>query len=423
MHGKYRLQKGVLMRDIGRHTTAISARDSFKYFCLGLPLLLLFLFFPVSFTAAESDITLSLDAQERFSDNFYRSETEKIKVYTTIIKPGITTRAWTDRSSVLFAYSPTFNYYSDDSDMVDVSKDDFVGHELAFMAETTLFERLKLNLTDRFQETREPGAYDVLRESAADRERYRINQVSPFMTYDFAEKFTVILGYQYEVYNYEDSENSYEHRGYFTLRYHLDDRNSLEVEEQYWGRRYPTNPDYDSSQTKLIFRRELSDFLKCEIGGGYHNRTFESGRAGVQDFDGFVYRLALTGESDVSRLFLSYRRNLNDFSKGTAYFDAHRVTVNVEHTFLEKLMCSLGGYYQKNDYETTTGTTAAGTTELREDEIWDGSVGIKYRMADWLSAGIYYAYSDRDSNITGQSYLEKKVYGNITFEYSSARRK
>ncbi len=391
------------------------------YFFFGLTFFLSFLIFPVSFTGAEGDITLSLDTEEQYSDNFYRSETDETSVYTTIIKPGITARAWTDRSSVFFAYSPTFNYYSDDSDSIDASKDDFVGHELSFMAETTFFERLKLSLTERYTETREPGAYDVWRQSEADRERYSINQVSPFLTYDFAEKFAAILGYQYEVYNYEDSEDSHEHRGYFTLRYHFDDRNSLELEEQYWARRYPTNPDYDSSQTKLIFRRALSDFLKCEIGGGYHDRKFESGRTWVQDFDGFIYRLALTGESDASKLFLSYRKNLNDVSKGTTYFEAHRATLNVEHILLEKLTCSLGGYYQKNDYETTT--ISSESTELREDEIWNGHFGIRYWIADWLSAGVYYEYTDRDSNITGESYLENKVWGNIRFEYSTARRK
>lgn len=396
--------------------------NSFKSFCFGLPFLLLFLVFSVTFAAAESDITFSLDVQEEYSDNFYRRETDKTKVYSTIIKPGIMARAWTERSSLLFAYSPTFNYYSDESDRIDASEDDFVGHELNFLAETTFFERLRLSFTDRFQETREPGAYDVFIQSEADRERYIINQASPFLTYDFAEKFTAILGYQYEVYNFEDSENSHEHRGYFTLRYHLDDQNSIEVEEQYWARQYPTNPDYESSQTKLIFRRELNDFINCEIGGGYHNRQFESGSTGVEDFDGFVYRLALTGESDVSTLFLGYRKNLNDFSKGTTYFQAHRVTLNVEHTFFDKFMCSLGGYYQKNDYETTTGITSAGTTEVREDEIWYGSLGIRYRIVDWLSAGVHYEYRDRESNIAGQSYSENMVYGNIKFEYSTASR-
>jgi len=395
---------------------------SFKYLFFYVTFLLLTLSFSVPFAVAESDITFLLDTQERYSDNFYRTGTNETRVYTTIIKPGISARAWTDRSLLLLAYSPTFNYYSDESDRVDTSRNDYVGHELDFMVETTFFERLKLSFIDKFQKTREPGAYDVFIQSEADRERYSINQASPFLTYDFAEKFTAILGYQHEVYNFNNSENSYEHRGFFTLRYHFDDRNSIEVEEQYWARRYPTNPDYYSSQTKLIFRRELNDFIGCEIGGGYHNREFESGRAGVRNYDGFIYRIALTGESDVSMLLLSYQKNLNDFSKGTTYFEAHRVTLNVEHTFLDRLICSLGGYYQKNDYETTTGTTASGATKLREDEIWDGSIGIRYMVVDWLSAGIYYEYTDRNSNINGQSYLENMVYGCITFEYSTAAR-
>ncbi|NVM21433.1 MAG: outer membrane beta-barrel protein [Desulfobacterales bacterium] len=395
-----------------RYTPDDKPTGYFKYFYCGLVFLPLFLIWPVTFAAAEGDITLSLDAQERFSDNFYRRETDKTRVYATIIKPGITAGARTDWNSILFAYSPTFNLYIDDSDSIDASKDDFVGHELTLVAKTTSFDRFQLSLTERFQETREPGSYDSLLKSEAEREKYAINRVSPFLTCDFAGKFTAIVAYRYEVYDYEDSEDSNEHRGYFTLRYHLDDRNSLELEEQYWQRRYPANPDYDSSQTKLIFKRELSDFLKCEIGGGYHNRKFESGKAGVKDFDGFVYRLALIGQSDLSRLFFSLRKNLNDFSKGTAYFDAQRVTLDAEHTFPDKLTCTLGSYYQENDYEAAP----------RKDVIRDGSVGIKYRMVDWLSAGLYYEYIDRDSNIKGESYSENKVYVAIKFEYSSAER-
>ena len=400
---------------------------SFKYFFSGLSFFLLFLVFPVSFTAAEGDITLLLDTEEQHSNNFYRSEEDEISVYTTIIKPGITARTWTDRSSVFFEYSPSFNYYSDDSDGVDASDDDFIGHDLNFMAETTFYDRLKLSLTERLRKTREPGAYDIFLEGEAEREKYTVNQVGPLLTYDFAEKFTAILGYRYQTYDYEDSEDSSEHRGYFTLRYHFDDRNSLEVEEQYWAMRYDHLADYDSSQTQLIFRRELSNFLRCEIGGGYHDRKFESGATGVEDYDDFIYRLALTGESDVSKIFLSYRKNLNDVSKGSWYFDANRVTLDVERIFLEKLSCSLGGYYQENDYETTP--TFAGSTELREDEIWNAHVGIKYWFTDWLSAGLSYEYTDRDSNAInpvtgeGESYTENRVYGNIRFEYSTVRRK
>jgi hypothetical protein len=383
-----------------------------------LSLFLLFLIFPVYPAAAEKDITLSLDAEQQHSSNFYRSDEDEISVYSTIIKPGIIARAWTDRSGLFFAYSPMFNSYSDDSDRVDASDDNFVGHDLSLLGETTVFERLKLSLTERFYDTREPGAYDIFLESEADRERYKSNQMSPFLTYDFAEKFTAILGYQYQAYNFEDSDSSHEHRGYGTLRYHFDDRNSLEVEEQYWARRYPSNPDYESNQIKLIFRRELSDFLKCEIGGGYHDRQFESGAIGVEDYDGFVYRLGLTGESDVSKLFLGYRKNLNDFSKGNWYFEAQRITLHVERTFLEKLACTLATHYQENDYE----DIIPGTTELRKDKIWDWFFDIRYGIRDWLSAGLSYQYTDRDSNITGWSYSENRVYGNIRLEYSSARR-
>ncbi|MDY6949989.1 MAG: outer membrane beta-barrel protein, partial [Thermodesulfobacteriota bacterium] len=195
-----------------------------------------------------------------------------------------------------------------------------------------------------------------------------------------------------------------------------------EVEDQYWKRLHDHNPDYTSNQIKLIFRRELSDFLSCEIGGGYHDREFESGAENVEDFSSFIYRAALTGESDASRVFLSYRRNLNDVSLGTSYFDAHRLTLNLEHTVFDRFIGHLGGYYQDNDYDTWAGPTSDGTLELREDEIWNGHLGVRYWFAEWLSAGLHYEYTDRDSNIVGESYTENRVFGNIRFEYSMAKR-
>jgi hypothetical protein len=392
---------------------------SFKYLFFGLSFFLLFLVFPISFAAAEGDITLLVGVEEQHSDNFYRTPADETSVYTTIIKPGITASTWTNRSSLLFAYSPTFNYYSGDSNGVDASDDDFVGHDLSLVAETTLSERLRLSLTEIFQDTREPGAYDALLAAESDRERYSNNQLRPFLTYDFGEKFTAILGYQHQAYNYKDSRNSHEHRGYFTLRYHLNDRNSLELEEQYWSRGYATEPDYDSSQTKLIFRRAVSDFLNYEIGAGYHDRNFESGATGVEDYDDLIYRVALTGESDVSKLFLGFQKNLNDFSKRASwYFEAQRFTLSVEHTFVEKLTCTLATYYQKNDYE----TIIPPYTEVRDDEIWDGFVGVRYKIRDWISAGLSFEHTDRDSNISEWNYTENRVFANIRCEYSTAMR-
>ena len=97
---------------IGNPQSAIrnTIRGSYKYFLFGLSFSLLILIFSVSLVAAEGDITLLLVTEEQHSDNFYRSEKDETSVYTTIIKPGITARTWTDRSSVLLAYSPTFNY-------------------------------------------------------------------------------------------------------------------------------------------------------------------------------------------------------------------------------------------------------------------------------------------------------------------------
>ncbi|MDY6955177.1 MAG: hypothetical protein SWE60_27045, partial [Thermodesulfobacteriota bacterium] len=48
-------------------------------------LFLLFLVSPVAFAAVETDIVFSVDAEEHYSDNFYRGEKEEIEVYTTLM--------------------------------------------------------------------------------------------------------------------------------------------------------------------------------------------------------------------------------------------------------------------------------------------------------------------------------------------------
>jgi uncharacterized protein (PEP-CTERM system associated) len=111
---------------------------------------------------------------------------------------------------------------------------------------------------------------------------------------------------------------------------------------------------------------------------------------------------------------------LNDVSLGTSYFDAHRLTLDLEHTFCHTFTCNLGGYHQDNDYDTWL---TPDKTDLREDEIWNTHFGVRYWLADWVSAGLYYEYTDRDSNIEEESYLENRVFGNIRFEYSTAKRK
>ncbi len=395
--------------------------------CVCGTLFFLVLICSVPFAWAEGELIFQLHVGEEYSDNFYRSETDEVTVYTTLIKPKITARAWTDWGSILAWYSPTFTYYSDDSDTVDASDDNYTGHEfgvegaLARLAELT--DRLHMNVFYRARESREPGAYDVLAEGEATREKYRVHQTGGYLTYDYGERWTATLGYQYEFYNYEDSDNSYEHRWSLALLYHFDERNSLGAEQQYWFRRYPHECDYDASQSMLIYRRQLSDWLNFEAGGGYQNREFESGcDEDVNDFDGFVYRLALQGQSDISSVFLSYLRSWNDVSKGSEYFEAQRVTLELERTLRERWRCIAGGYYQNNDYETGTFFTP-GTGERREDDIWNAHCGIRYWMTDWLSAGVRYDYTDRDSNEIGESYTENRIYGSIIFEYSTTPRR
>ena len=403
-----------------------------KHICL-LSIILLTLAFSVeALGAPRFTIKPKVSASWRVDSNYFRAEAVEREVYTYLIQPGIELGSETAKSLVLLDYTLDA-YYFDDRDPVPLGQrptdeDDFVGHTGTLRARYRPFDRLLLGLDDSYYKTRDPAHSDRFRNAIA-RDKYSINRLTPLISYDFGPRFSLSLRYRNTVTDYDIStrEDSTEHRGMFDLVYNFTRLTSLDLEYQHWKRDYDlTTSDYTSDQIKLILRKQFK-YFSFEAGGGYHERSFDVKT--LEEMEVFTYRIAVTGQNPPapeprprSHITFDAEQNLNVLGTGDIYFRAIRFSLDAGHVFQEKILVSVEGYYQISDYETTTGLTPAGTTELRKDETYDISGSLGYMVTDWLTFSITTGYEERDSNLAGYDYDNRYYIGKLDFVYDLGTR-
>lgn len=382
--------------------------------------------------AAKITIKPKILASWQVDKNFYRAEDIDREVYTYLVQPGIEFGVETAKSQLLLDY--TLNSYTyDDQDTVPpgeqpADEEDYVGHTGILKARYRAFDRLLLGLDDSYYKTRDPAQSDRFSD-AIDREKYFINRLTPMIFYEFGPKFTAGLRYRNTEtdYSLDTREDSTEHRGMFDLIYNFTRTASLDLEYQRWERDYDlTTSDYTSDQYKLIFRKQFK-YFSFQAGGGYQDRGFDD--PALKDIDIFTYRIALMGQNPPapepkprSHITFAAEQNFNVSGAGDTYFKAHRFSLNAGHVFLEKILADIKGYYQISDYETTTGLTPAGNTELREDKTYNISGGLGYMFTDWLTFSITAGYEERDSNLAGYDYGNRYYMAKIDLSYNLGSR-
>jgi len=371
-------------------------------------------------------------ASWKVDDNFFKSEVNERKVYTYLLQPGIDLGFETAKNLLSFSY--TLNNYSyDDQDSLSpgqelADREDYTGHKLLFRDTYKPTYRLSLGLEDLYDKTREPANSDRLSNSIS-RDKYTVNQISPWVSYEIGPKLSSEFRYRYKERDYDKAtnEDAEENRAIITLTYNLKPETTLNLEYQTWGMDYDlASSDYDSDQIKLIFMKQFK-YFSFEAGAGYHNRSFDV--SSIDDMDVFTYRLSLIGQNPPkpnmeprSSIELAAEQNLNDLGEGEEYFKAQRYTLKAMHVFMEKIIASVQGYYQNSDYEITTGITPSGAIELREDKIYNLSCSLGYKFLDWLTFSLTAGHEDRNSNLAGFDYDNRYYMAKMDFSYNLGKK-
>lgn len=394
-----------------------------------LVVIILFLIhLPASAQSADNfNLKPKISASWKSDSNYFKAETNEREIYTYLVQPGLEFGYQTAKSQVLFDYTMDLHYYDDQDDVpvgqTPADESDFTGHTVGFSAISQPFDRLTLGLDNLFNMTRDPGLSDRFSNEVS-RDKYYINRFSPYLRYKFGPVFSAGLKYNNIELDYSPAtrEDQSEHRGIFDLEYSFTRLTSVDLEYQIWKRSYTgTSSTFTSNQVKLILKKQFQYFT-FEAGGGYHDRSFE--KAGLESTDIFTYHVEIRGQNEAKRSYISFTadRNYNDSGEGDVYFKGHKFDISAGHLFFEKLPLDLTASYQISDYETQTGTTPEGTTELREDDKYEISGQLGYMITNDLILAVKVGYETRDSNLQGYDYDNRYIMAKIDFGYEFGRR-
>ncbi len=58
-------------------------------------------------------------------------------------------------------------------------------------------------------------------------------------------------------------------------------------------------------------------------------------------------------------------------------------------------------------------TTESSVTAKRKDKLWDGSIGLRYEMKEWLSLETNYEYKQRESKFDNFDYKDNKITAKV----------
>ena len=294
---------------------------------------------------------------------------------------------------------------------------DYTEQRASFTSQIQATDRLLLGLDDLFWRTRDPANSDDTN-NGTDRFMYDMNRFTPRLTYKLGEKFGLGLKYDNLLLDYKDDavgqgEDSIENRGTLVLSYYLNSKTFFDLDYQIWAMDYDKQSvDYTSNQVMARINHQFN-YIILAAGAGYQSRDFDS--PGVDDLDKFVWQLSASGEKPSetgsiprSSMLITFGSKVNDNGAGNSYYDALRLDVRLTYLFIEKINCTLGGYYQNSDYETST----------RKDNRYYISMAADYLIIDWLSLGLEGGREDRNSNFAAKDFTNNFIQINAKFNYN-----
>jgi hypothetical protein len=372
-----------------------------------------------------------LEFEQEYDDNVYATAFDEVRDLIGNVVAGTTIGLKTEKSYLDLDYKikRVFYYDIEDDGGIDTTEMNYTYHNLSLDASTFLASRLRVGISEKYLRSRRLSEYYFLTNRISLAE-YWDNRISPYIEYQLIEKLKLLLKYQYDVLDYVESYTIYdqdtsEHRGYLTLEYSLNPRNSIDLDYQYWRRDYDVFTPYRAHQVTAGFNREFSEVFKGEIRGGYQTVDYEEEVKGiVEDWQGFVYEVSIAAKTEKSYARLSFEQTQADLGGyGGGYYQVRMLSADMGHTFLGKISTRLNGYYQQCRYGEWQVITESGAREKRSDNIWDVSARVEYPVHRRLSIGLSFSHTERDSNEIGiwGDFAQNRIFFTIKTRYETER--
>ncbi|HMK56987.1 MAG TPA: outer membrane beta-barrel protein [Dissulfurispiraceae bacterium] len=347
---------------------------------------------------------LSLSLSEQYNDNIFLTNRDKVSDYITLVAPALSLSTRTAQSDILVNYSPTFNFYKDNSDQNSTS------HAASAVGHYRATDKLTLGLSDTFVSTREAAAIRAVQGAgpiSTSGERITTNTLAGDLAYRITAKISLLAnaGYTYtDTQTGTDDVSSY--TGGLGATYLYNSRTTFRINATYTFFDYKTSSNSNSSSYIAGVNYRLTPTLVIDaFGGVVITKVDEPKRTNT----GFTGGVSATKTFERGTASISYLQSVIAGVESTTPVKQQTLTLRYTAPVVERLDASASAFYSR--YRAIGGTVTAGAED--RDDI-GGTADLTYRLLPWLNGFFSYSYiNSNDKTDSTGSYRNNIVTAGI----------
>jgi hypothetical protein len=258
---------------------------------------------------------------------------------------------------------------------------------------------------------------------------YKSNVSTLDMEYQFANRWSVGVGYGHEFERFDNDFDELDDRDVddiaLRLFYRIFPKTSVFLEGGWQYERFPERDliSTDSYEYRVWGGVRTTPAAKIvgSIGGGYSKRDWVGDDAG-DNVDAFTISGDLFYDlTPRTRLSLRASRSIQSTTItttdtpvfGSSYTET-LVSVGVSQAFTPRFTTSASVTYGLSEFS-GEGAFADPGLDDREDDRFQGELALRYRAWKYLGLGLSYRYSDNNSNFDPEDYTEHSAMFTISF--------
>lgn len=375
-----------------------------------------------------------LSVAELYSDNIYNTHTGKESDSITRITPGVwvmvpggkerlpeTATASVTPGGVVVGsmgsesfrrlkayafYSPEFEIFANNTDQNTQS------HHAEGSVEYHLVGGLSLGILEQYRNSHDARGSGIT-SITTDLDKYMTNLLRLFASYDVSSRIRMEVNYADFYVDYDADRNAFRNRNDTTLSgaffYRLFSKTSVFGEYEYLKIQYDQDNDLDGDE-KHIFggvRWRATGKSGGMIKGGWGIKSYD--QAGFDQEKTLIFQAQVDHHfTDKTGVVVSASRRTNESNLYTSnYSIAENMRIAYFQKIRDKITATLGAAYTRDSYNEDF--RIDNISRAREDELYDITAGLSYAFRKWLTAGMQYRYSQRDSNFSEFSYTTNEI--------------
>lgn len=351
---------------------------------------------------------------ETYTDNYFLEPDDERWEWITTISPNLTIHLPLRRHSVEFEYRSDFgenyrhNEYNADH------------HFLKGIFNLNFPGGLAINVGHLWVADSNPPIFN-----GDDRKRYKDNVSFLSAGYRFSDRYSVGVVYRHHFRRFNrgpfDADDHDKDDVALDLNYRILPKTTVFLESGYTNTRYPERDlisyDNDEYRVWLGAKTDVTAKIVGVLKGGWSLKVWDDDRVGddVSTFgmEGDLY-YDLTPRT---RLSLILFRRIQDTTFTTtenvafgSSFTTTGGTFEVRQAFAPRFDAYGNVGFTYNEYN-----EEGPVRKVREDYLFQGSVGLDYRIWKWITLGALYNFLNNDSNFDEEDYTENRVmiYGSF----------